>query len=168
MMHTTPSKFDFGKGKAGNEWRIINDGVMGGLSKGQVKFSTNTLTFKGTVSLENYGGFTSLKSPFSSYDFSKKKKFIVRYKLSGQKVAVTLEDSYRFYKPNYKLTLEKTNGIWKTMEFDMTDFKVYRMGEPMGGYVSKDILSQIKRVGFISGEKKAGQFNLEIDYMKFE
>ncbi len=167
-MDGTPSKFDFGTGKAGNEWRVINDGVMGGLSKGQLNFTSNALTFKGRVSLENNGGFTSLKSPFSSYDFSKKTKFTIRYKLTGQKVAVTLEDSYRFYMPNYKLTLEKTSGTWKTLEVNMTQFKVYRMGEPMGGHVTKDILGQIKRVGFISGEKRAGQFELEVDYMKFE
>jgi hypothetical protein len=39
-----------------SEWRIVNDGVMGGLSKGQMDVSKDgVLTFSGKLSLENNG-----------------------------------------------------------------------------------------------------------------
>ena len=59
------------------DWKIINDGVMGGMSRGNLSFtSKNTLIFNGFVSLENNGGFSSFRSQFSTlnleqYDVSK-------------------------------------------------------------------------------------------------
>ena len=51
-------------------WRIVDDGVMGGLSKGQVSFSkTNTLRFYGKLSLENHIG-PSFKKLFNILYFS--------------------------------------------------------------------------------------------------
>ena len=43
-----------------NEWRITNDGVMGGQSEGHYTIQDNTMTFNGTISLENNGGFSSI------------------------------------------------------------------------------------------------------------
>ena len=32
-----PYEFDFGQGKSGEDWCVINDGVMGGLSRERLK-----------------------------------------------------------------------------------------------------------------------------------
>ena len=41
-------------------WRVSNDNVMGGRSKGGVDFSSDLTTFSGTISLENNGGFSAV------------------------------------------------------------------------------------------------------------
>ena len=41
----------------GQDWQVINDGVMGGLPKGTINFTDTSLVFQGSVSLENFGGF---------------------------------------------------------------------------------------------------------------
>ncbi len=44
-------------------WRVVDDGVMGGLSKGNFGVSSGgILTFRGTLSLENNGGFFSIRT----------------------------------------------------------------------------------------------------------
>lgn len=44
-------------------WRVVDDGVMGGLSKGKVQISKEgIMTFSGKLSLENNGGFSSLRT----------------------------------------------------------------------------------------------------------
>ena len=44
-------------------WRVVDDGVMGGLSKGNFGVSSGgILTFRGTLSLENNGGFSSIRT----------------------------------------------------------------------------------------------------------
>ena len=54
--------YDFNKNKNLRDWQIINDGVMGGLSFGRLRLSENgNGLFYGFVSLENYGGFTSVR-----------------------------------------------------------------------------------------------------------
>jgi len=61
---------DFGKEKKGRYWNVVNDGVMGGLSKGSKKITKNSLLFMGEVSLDNNGGFSSLRKSFSEVDIS--------------------------------------------------------------------------------------------------
>ena len=54
--------YDFKKDRYSGDWRIINDGVMGGLSSGKLGIDDNgNGVFYGFVSLENYGGFTSIR-----------------------------------------------------------------------------------------------------------
>ncbi|MEM1443591.1 MAG: CIA30 family protein, partial [Verrucomicrobiota bacterium] len=54
----TIAEFDEGENQ-GPDWSIVNDGVMGGLSKGKVEISKEgIMTFSGTLSLENNGGFS--------------------------------------------------------------------------------------------------------------
>ena len=63
-----PPPLDFGKG--GVESYFPNDGVMGGRSIGVVDYSRKTLTWAGTVSLENNGGFSSVRSEWGDRDLS--------------------------------------------------------------------------------------------------
>ena len=45
------------------QWRTIDDLVMGGVSQSVIKAgSQGTVLFTGTVSLENFGGFASASS----------------------------------------------------------------------------------------------------------
>jgi monofunctional biosynthetic peptidoglycan transglycosylase len=47
-------------------WRIVNDGVMGGVSSSRVGRAGEALRFEGVISLENNGGFASMKRPFDA------------------------------------------------------------------------------------------------------
>ncbi len=47
-------------------WRIVNDGVMGGVSSSRVGRAGAALRFEGAISLENNGGFASMKRPFDA------------------------------------------------------------------------------------------------------
>ena len=64
-------KIDFGQNTGGQDWIIVNDSVMGGLSKSKVTFTENGLVFKGTLSLQNNGGFASIRSGKGKFDLSK-------------------------------------------------------------------------------------------------
>ena len=55
--------FDFAGAEAAKEWQTVNDGVMGGVSKGEFRITDDkTLEFFGKLSLENNGGFTSVRT----------------------------------------------------------------------------------------------------------
>lgn len=43
------------------DWRVIDDGVMGGRSRGRVSVSAGGLRFSGQLSTENNGGFSSVR-----------------------------------------------------------------------------------------------------------
>jgi NADH dehydrogenase [ubiquinone] 1 alpha subcomplex assembly factor 1 len=64
---TTPSKpsvFDFPTADAVREWSVVNDTVMGGVSSGRLAWEDGTLVFTGELSLDNNGGFASVRSTF--------------------------------------------------------------------------------------------------------
>jgi hypothetical protein len=53
---------DFTDKKAGHQMNVVNDGVMGGLSQGTIEMTQNdSLLFKGNISLQNNGGFSSFR-----------------------------------------------------------------------------------------------------------
>ena len=43
------------------DWRVIDDAVMGGLSRGRVAVNARRIVFSGTLSTENNGGFSSVR-----------------------------------------------------------------------------------------------------------
>ena len=56
--------FDFGLDDAASAWNVVNDAVMGGISSSRmVKSENGKAAFIGRVSLENNGGFASVRSP---------------------------------------------------------------------------------------------------------
>jgi len=66
-------------------WRVVNDGVMGGLSKGQIKVSKDgILTFSGNLSLENNGGFSSMRTEKLEMDLSQAEGLVTRVKGYGR------------------------------------------------------------------------------------
>jgi hypothetical protein len=55
--------FDFGSGTPADGWGVVNDTVMGGVSSGQLALTDGVLVFTGDLSLDNNGGFASIRSP---------------------------------------------------------------------------------------------------------
>jgi len=55
--------FDFDKPDAAKQWQTVNDAVMGGVSDGRFKINEDKkMEFYGILSLENNGGFASVRS----------------------------------------------------------------------------------------------------------
>jgi len=162
-----PLLIDFGTNGNRTDWFVLNDGVMGGRSGGQAEYTENSLVFKGTVSLENNGGFASIRSPFTTYNLAPYKSVEIKYKLTGMTFALTMANSRRWYNPNYKANLKDTQGKWETITLPLLAFKQYQVGKPTGYTITQETLSKVIRLGFISNEKRAGEFTLEIDYINF-
>lgn len=45
-------------------WSVVNDTVMGGVSSGELAWVDGAMAFTGELSLDNNGGFASVRSPF--------------------------------------------------------------------------------------------------------
>ncbi len=55
--------FDFPAADDVKVWSVVNDTVMGGVSTGQLTWENSALVFTGDLSLDNNGGFASVRSP---------------------------------------------------------------------------------------------------------
>lgn len=160
--------FDFGEGKDFGRWSIVNDGVMGGLSQSQAKLSADALLFEGRVSLENNGGFVSLRSPYGKYDLSYYSYCEVRFKSdTKRKFEILIEKDLPFYLPKYRAKFGAKSQEWVTVTIPLKDFEISRMGSTLQQGIDPQRLKDIQRIGFILADKQEGSFHLWIDYLKF-
>lgn len=159
---------DFGERGCGDcDWFVVLDGVMGGRSDGSITAAQNSVIFQGSISLENNGGFASFRSEYAQFDLSPYKEVEIRYRSTGQDFAFTLNQYRRFYRPNFKAKLPKTDGDWTTVRLVWSDFNRYRLGTVLSGSLTEEDLQKVIRMGFISDEKRASPFEFELDYVKF-
>lgn len=168
IIYAQESTIDFSKYGDGERWEIVNDGVMGGFSQGNYRFTDGGVVFEGKISLENNGGFSSFKSNFQKRDLSSFSKVIIRYRSKKCAIGFTLELDKRWFVPYYKADLPSTQWKWKEIEIPFSDFIRYNIGRKRKGKISNEELQNILRIGFITNEKRATSFKIEVDYIKFE
>jgi hypothetical protein len=167
-MPTDDSIFNFGNGENQiKNWVMISDSVMGGVSKSKLEYTENTMILSGDISLDNFGGFASVKTAFGKYDLSQFKGVKIKYKSTNQKFAFTLEDNKNWTLPNYKGNFYSSKAdIWEEKTIYFNDFKEYQVGEPTGKKLNDANLKNVVRMGIITTEKKEGPFSIEVDYVE--
>lgn len=161
--------YNFGKDSKTHNWQIINDGVMGGRSNSSARIVEDYLVFAGTISLENNGGFASLRGPIGRFDLSAYDYCEIRFKSNdGRKYELLLENDLVFYLPKYRSTFSSESDQWVTAILPLKDFEISRMGYTVGSGLSPTQRKDIKRIGIILADKKKGEFELLIDYIRFK
>ena len=148
------------------EWRIVDDGVMGGLSQGNVSFSkAGTMTFRGSLSLENNGGFSSVRSADVDLDLSDSEGLAMRVKGDGRtyQVRLSTDARYRSGEVGFKAEFPTTKGKWKEVK---VPFKALQAS--WRGRLLKDAFdpSKIGRLTLLLGDKNPGTFKLEVDWVR--
>ncbi|MEL6720110.1 MAG: CIA30 family protein, partial [Bacteroidota bacterium] len=133
-----PLQIDFGQKKDGQDWRVIDDGVMGGLSEGRVNFEKDAVSYKGEVSLENNGGFSSFRSPYQDFYLSNYEKVVIRLKSKGQVLALTMSMDRRWYMPYFKQQIQVESEDWEVVELSLSEFSAYRIGQKLDRKFSTD------------------------------
>jgi len=152
--------FDFDLNCDISRWMIVDDNVMGGISSGKFSLSPEgSGIFEGTVSLENNGGFSSVRYRFDKTNIEAHSKFVIRIKGDGKRyqfrVKTNTSDYYSY------VTYISTSQAWQTVEIPFNElYPNYR-----GRKLDQDNFSSgtIEEIGFLFGNKKAEDFKLEID-----
>lgn len=151
---------DFASGDSLDNWYVVNDGVMGGLSQGSISLSKDGFAiFSGSISLDNYGGFSSVRYRPRNIDASKYSQIAIRLKGDQKKYQLRLKTSSGDY---YSYVSEfKTSGEWETIVIDLNEFypvfRGSRLRKP--NFPSKNI----GELGFLFGNKREETFKLEIE-----
>lgn len=149
-----------------SKWRAVNDGVMGGLSRGVIREIPEGIRFEGRISLENNGGFASLRRPMSKADMSNYKGVTITYKCPGVKTAFSIEPNPVWYQPNYRTALKPAEE-WTTVKVPFKDFVGRQVGRPVSGKLNAEKLNHIYQFGFITDEKREVDFALEVREVTF-
>ena len=146
------------------KWRITDDRVMGGRSQGKFEITNQgTMRFSGNLSLENNGGFSSVRSGGVSFDLSDSEGLALRVKGDGRKYQLRLgtEARYRSWDVSFSAGFQTKKDTWVNVRIPFSDFKAGFRGRSLD-QVSFDP-SKIRRLGILLGDKKPGRFEVEID-----
>jgi monofunctional biosynthetic peptidoglycan transglycosylase len=157
--------FDFTGPDAAKAWVNVNDGVMGGVSDGRFKITDNqTMEFFGTLSLENNGGFASVRSRPTEVNLKAGELVAARVRGDGREYTLNLyvpRDSGRY---SFRQTFKTQKGEWIEVSFPVDKFVATWRGSVFPE--QKLDPSKVNSVGFLLADKKTGPFKLEVDWIK--
>ena len=172
------SLFDFAKSSDASKWQIVNDGVMGGRSSSQASIVTldsagepngekGAMRFAGTLSLENNGGFASVRSrPSSSLGLNPGETIVLRVKGDGRRYTFNLYTPDRRTAFSYQLEFDTQAGEWTEVRLPVDKFVAHSFGRPVPSM--KLTPSEVQSVGILLGDKKAGPFEILVDCINVE
>ena len=156
--------FDFGNTNASNGWRAVNDNVMGGVSTGKVSSSNGTLSFTGVLSLENNGGFASMRSgSLNGLNLSAETGLAFRVRGDGRTYALNI-NSQASWNILYRGEFTSKASTWLEFRIPFKDLKPTYFGNTLPG--PKIDASKLEYIGFILADKKPGPFTLDVDWIK--
>jgi NADH dehydrogenase [ubiquinone] 1 alpha subcomplex assembly factor 1 len=154
---------DFSSPDGMREFRVINDGVMGGVSTSRLRLTAGAMVFEGEVSLENGGGFASFRGP-------------VRFSTQSAALLLTVRGDGKRYKLTLKLDDDVGTGqyqaefvaqrVWQTLHLVPGDFVARFRGRPVAAPTVR--FSDVQYLGLLISDKQSGAFKVELKDIKTE
>jgi hypothetical protein len=139
---------------------IVNDGVMGGVSQSSLRQDEDGMFFEGMVSLENNGGFASMRSS-------------VRFPQGTQLIELIAKGDGKRYK--LVLRTELTPRVtyvadfialptWQTYRFNLSQFKSTFRGRDVNAPALS--FSDVIDFGILISNNQAGSFAIQLKTLK--
>jgi len=158
--------FDFSKPDALEAWQTVNDGVMGGVSEGNVRMTKDkTLEFFGNLSLENNGGFASTRTRAGKLDLSQYDALVFKVRGDGRTYYFNIHVPTQQIAFSYRAKFTTEKDKWQEIRIPLKDFKATSFGEEVSDAAPLDP-KNIRAIGFLLSDKKAGPFKLEVEWIK--
>lgn len=153
--------FSFAEQESSASWQAVNDGVMGGRSRGASRIADDAvLEFSGTLSLENNGGFSSVRSPTIPTVLQAKQAIIIHVRGDGRTYSLNLYtgDTERSY--SWRQEFRTVADQWIEVSLPLADFLATWRGRRFPD--AKLQPGAVNRIGFLLGDGKAGPFRLQV------
>ena len=124
----------FDKPDSIRSWKSVNDGVMGGVSEGGFKRTdANTLLFSGTLSLENNGGFASIRTEPRAMDLTGLSALVVKARGDGRTYWIELRVARQMSASSYRADFPTMKGEWRETRIPLRDFQLQAFGSRLPG-----------------------------------
>jgi uncharacterized surface protein with fasciclin (FAS1) repeats len=159
---------DFSDAAAAKKWLSVNDDVMGGVSEGGLRITDDkTLEFSGKISLDNQGGFASIRTRSEDLGLDGYDTITLRVKGDGRTYYLDLRTSGLFAAASYRAALKTQKDTWQEVRIPLKDFEYAAFGRRIA---TADLLkaSNVQSVGFTLADKQAGPFRLEVAWIRGE
>ena len=157
--------YKFNKNTNTRDWQIVDDVVMGGQSNGNFKINSDGFgEFYGEVSIENNGGFSSIRHNFEKISVNSYTTIKLRVKGDGKNYQLRIKANDRdFY--SYITTFE-TSGQWEYIQIPLKSLYPSFRGRKLNlPNFQSDFFEEIS---FLIANNKSENFKLLIDKIELE
>lgn len=142
------------------DWKVVDDAIMGGHSNGHFhRNDEGHAVYSGQVSLQNNGGFSSVKHTFSQRKILGYTTAYLRLKGDGKRYQFRIKSDQN-HRHTYIHYFE-TTGEWQTIEIPLKDMKPTFRGRDLN--MPNYPVKVVEVIAFLIANKKTESFRLEID-----
>jgi monofunctional biosynthetic peptidoglycan transglycosylase len=153
--------FDFQTTTNQAGWQVVNDDVMGGVSRSAFTVTNGAAVFRGEVSLANNGGFASVRSQPARHDLSGCQTFVLRVRGDGRRYKFTVRTETGWDAPLYQVSFPTKRGVWEEQRLAMKDFVPTFRGRVLTGAPPLDP-AKVVSVGLLIADQQAGPFEIQV------
>jgi hypothetical protein len=146
----------------------IDDVVMGGVSRSSfTRAEPGIARFSGLVSLENYGGFASVRTRARHWPTADARAFLVRVLGDGHTYKFTVRVDDAFDGLQYQARFTPPAGRWETIRLPVDSFAATFRGRAVAGAPALQPAA-IRMLGLMISDKQAGEFELLVGAVEVE
>lgn len=151
---------------SGPAWHTVNDDVMGGVSSSSVSIDPERqrLTFSGHLSLENNGGFASIRSQWMAYDLKAYDGIALRIRGDGKTYRFRIRTEETGAGIAYTALFETETDTWQEIYIPFSEMIPMYRGLAVNGVGSLDLAS-IRSFQIMLSDKQQGEFLLVLDWI---
>lgn len=165
-MITQPATImDFSDEQAVADWYAIDDRIMGGASESSPAYVAGSgLRFSGEVSLENNGGFASIRSGALDLDLGTATGLVLRVRGDGRRYKLSLRTDSYFDGISYQAEFSPEAGCWCDVPLPFDVFVATHHGQRLSTVAPMDP-SHIESIGIFIANRTAESFCLDIAWI---
>ncbi|MCY7314342.1 MAG: CIA30 family protein [Rubrivivax sp.] len=154
--------YDFRDAAAVNGWSAIDDRVMGGVSRSELRHDqAGHAVFEGTVSLERNGGFASVRSSPGAHGKPGAVACAIEVRGHGRQFKLSLLTDDATDSPNYQCGFAPGGEGWQMIRLPLTAFSASFRGRGVPGAPPLDP-ARIRQLGLMIAARQAGPFAVDI------
>jgi hypothetical protein len=169
MTHAQPCDlYRFDTAQAADRWRAIDDRVMGGVSRSRLRHdAAGHATFEGEVSLEQNGGFASVRSAPGSFGVPGAVDCVIEARGDGHRYKLCLFTVDAFDALSYQADFSPPAHAWDVIRLPIPAFKATIRGRQVPDAPALDP-AHIRQIGLMIAGRQAGRFALDIRAIMLE
>ena len=161
----TAHLIDFQHAAEAKRWQAINDDVMGGVSRGNLQVQDGVGVFSGETSLENNGGFASVRREREAMDLSGAPGLVLHVRGDGRRYQLRLRSNQLFEGAAYRALFQPPIGEWQRHALPWHEFEAVFRGRRLEGAPPLDPAA-LRQVGLLIADRRSGPFRLELAWMR--
>lgn len=143
-------------------WQAIDDRVMGGVSASHMRFDpAGHGVFAGAVSLDNNGGFASVRAPAEAPGAAADARAcLLEVRGDGRRYKFNIRTDGDFDGLTHQAAFQPPAGEWTVVRLPLDGFVGTWRGRP--ATAEPPTAAQIRQIGLLIADRQAGPFQLDV------